>query len=108
MTAKKTKTEAAKAETPKAKKKAKPDKAPKAADTTATPAKVPEAAKTPAKKSAKAKPAGPKKLSALDAAAKVLGEEGRAMTSQEMIEAMAAKGYWSSPAGKTPSATLYA
>jgi hypothetical protein len=25
-----------------------------------------------------------------------------------MIEAMAAKGYWKSPAGKTPAATLYA
>jgi hypothetical protein len=30
------------------------------------------------------------------------------MTCQEMIEAMAAKGYWSSPGGKTPQATLYA
>jgi hypothetical protein len=49
----------------------------------------------------------PKKLSALDAAARVLSENGQAMTCQEMIEAMAAKGYWSSPGGKTPSATLY-
>ena len=49
----------------------------------------------------------PKKLSALDAAARVLGESGQAMNCQEMIEAMAAKGYWSSPGGKTPSATLY-
>jgi hypothetical protein len=48
-----------------------------------------------------------KKLSALDAAAKVLGEAGVALTCPEMIEAMAAKGYWSSPAGKTPAATLY-
>jgi hypothetical protein len=29
------------------------------------------------------------------------------MTCQEMIEAMATKGYWESPAGKTPHATLY-
>ena len=29
------------------------------------------------------------------------------MTCQELIGAMAAKGYWSSPAGKTPQATLY-
>jgi hypothetical protein len=50
----------------------------------------------------------PKKLSALDAAAKVLAEAGQAMTCQEMIDAMAAKGYWTSPGGKTPSATLYA
>jgi hypothetical protein len=37
----------------------------------------------------------------------VLAEEGRAMGCQEMILAMAAKGYWTSPGGKTPSATLY-
>ena len=49
----------------------------------------------------------PKKLGALDAAARVLSENGQAMNCQEMIEAMAAKGYWSSPGGKTPSATLY-
>ncbi len=29
------------------------------------------------------------------------------MTCQEMIDAMAAKGYWTSPGGKTPAATLY-
>lgn len=51
--------------------------------------------------------AKPKNLSALDAAAKVLAEAGQAMTCQEMIDAMAAKGYWTSPGGKTPSATLY-
>jgi hypothetical protein len=49
----------------------------------------------------------PKKLSALDAAARVLGESGQAMNCRELIEAMAAKGYWSSPGGKTPGATLY-
>jgi len=54
--------------------------------------------------------AGPKsgKLSALDAAARVLGEEGRSMNCKELIETMAAKGYWKSPAGKTPASTLYA
>jgi hypothetical protein len=30
------------------------------------------------------------------------------MTTKELIEAMGAKGYWTSPAGKTPAATLYA
>src|SRR5437016_5279130 len=60
--------------------------------------KTPKAAKTEAK---------PKKLSALDAAAKVLGEIGEAMNCQEMIQAMAEKGYWTSPGGKTPHATLY-
>jgi hypothetical protein len=48
-----------------------------------------------------------KKLSALDAAAKALAETGTAMACQEMIAAMAAKGYWTSPAGRTPQATLY-
>jgi hypothetical protein len=47
-----------------------------------------------------------KKVSALDAAAKVLAEAGQAMTCKEMIGAMAAKGYWSSPGGQTPDATL--
>jgi hypothetical protein len=47
------------------------------------------------------------KLSALDAAAKVLQEAGKPMNCQEMIQTMAAKGYWTSPAGKTPASTLY-
>jgi vancomycin resistance protein YoaR len=47
-----------------------------------------------------------KQFSALDAAAKVLAEAGTAMTTRQMIEVMAAKGYWSSPNGKTPHATL--
>jgi hypothetical protein len=38
----------------------------------------------------------------------VLAETGKAMTCPELIAAMAARGYWTSPAGKTPSATLYA
>ena len=47
------------------------------------------------------------KPSAIDAAAKVLGETGQAMTTKELIEAMATKGYWKSPHGLTPQATLY-
>ena len=46
--------------------------------------------------------------SALDAAARVLRESGQPMSCPELIEHMAAKGYWSSPKGKTPSSTLYA
>jgi hypothetical protein len=49
-----------------------------------------------------------KKLSALDAAARVLGESKEPMSCPAMIEAMAAKGYWKSPVGKTPASTLYA
>ena len=48
------------------------------------------------------------KPSALAAAARVLAETGQAMTCPELIAAMASKGYWTSPGGKTPSATLYA
>jgi hypothetical protein len=51
---------------------------------------------------------GDGKLSAIDAAAKVLAETGRAMSAKELIEAMAAKGYWTSPNGLTPHATLFA
>ncbi|MEX2186157.1 MAG: winged helix-turn-helix domain-containing protein [Pirellulales bacterium] len=71
------------------------------------------AAKKPAtRKKAKApartkKPKTAGKLSALDAAAKVLAESGEPMTTRDMIEAMASKGYWTSPAGATPDRTLY-
>ena len=47
-------------------------------------------------------------MSALDAAAKVLAETKRPMNAKEMIEAMDEKGYWRSPGGATPPATLYA
>ncbi|WP_417849400.1 winged helix-turn-helix domain-containing protein [Thalassoglobus sp.] len=46
-------------------------------------------------------------MSQLDAAVKVLTESKEPMTTKQMIEAMASKGYWSSPGGKTPWATLY-
>jgi hypothetical protein len=54
-------------------------------------------------------PAQPKekKTSALDAAARVLEEAGQPMNTQEMIKAMEEKGYWTSPGGLTPWATLY-
>jgi hypothetical protein len=52
-------------------------------------------------------PAPVKKLSALDAAARVLEETGQAMNCTELIAAMAAQGYWSSPKGRTPAGTLY-
>jgi hypothetical protein len=44
----------------------------------------------------------------LAAAAQVLAETGQAMSCQELIAAMAAKGYWTSPTGRTPASTLYA
>ena len=48
-----------------------------------------------------------KKLSALDAAAKLLAETGEPMNCQDMIKGMAEKGYWTSPGGQTPHATIY-
>ncbi len=38
----------------------------------------------------------------------MLGESAEAMAAKEMIDAMSAKGYWASPGGQTPHATLYA
>lgn len=49
-----------------------------------------------------------KRVSALDAAAQVLADAGQPMRAKEMIDAMAERGLWSSPGGKTPEATLYA
>ena len=66
----------------------------------------PEGAKK-TKKPKAPKPPKEKKTSALDAAAKVLGENGEPMNCQEMIKAMSDKGYWKSPGGLTPHATLY-
>jgi hypothetical protein len=71
----------------------------------ATPAEEPT---TPQTEAAAIPPPEAKKLSALDAALKVLAETGQAMSCPELIAAMAAKGYWSSPKGKTPASTLYA
>ena len=48
----------------------------------------------------------PKRLSALAAAHKVLCEATEPLNVQQMIEAMTSKGYWTSPGGKTPHATL--
>jgi hypothetical protein len=77
------------------------------ADAGNTSVKAEKKAKTPPQPK-EPKEAKAKKVSALDAAARVLEEAGEPMTSQAMIEAMAAKGYWSSPKGLTPHATLYA
>lgn len=78
------------------------------------------AKKAAPKKTTKAKPASTKgtkkaakprsssdKLSQIDAALKVLKEAGEPMNCVTMVEAMAAKGYWETPGGKTPHATLY-
>lgn len=71
-----------------------------------------------AKKPAPAKKSTPKtqvegqlalaKPSALDAATQILGEAGQVLNCPQLIEDMAAQGYWTSPAGKAPAGTLYA
>ena len=66
-------------------------------------------AKAP-KKATRAKRGGEggKRRSALDAAAQVLKKAGKPMNCKALITAMAEQDLWSSPAGKTPHATLYA
>lgn len=71
--------------------------------------KTPKAKGTKAAPAKKAKAASdkPKELSALDAAAQVLAASKEPMNAKQLIEAMAAKGLWTSPGGRTPHATLY-
>ena len=66
----------------------------------------PKAKKVKAPKPGKAAP--PKRLSALDAAARVLAASEVPMRAKEMVAQMEAQGLWRSPGGKTPEATLYA
>jgi HB1, ASXL, restriction endonuclease HTH domain len=68
-------------------------------------AKAPKAAK--AARAKKTAPVTGKKMSLIDAAAVVLAD-GEPRNAKQMIAAISAKGLWSSPAGKTPHATLYA
>jgi HB1, ASXL, restriction endonuclease HTH domain len=69
------------------------------------PAKVP-ATKASTKKT-KVEPET-KKSSALDAAARVLAGTREPMNAKDLVEQMAAKGFWTSSGGKTPHATLHA
>ena len=77
-----------------------------AAASTAASAPEQTVAKTKRQRKARAK-TQEKKLSAIAAAAKVLAETHTPMNCQELIDTMAGKGYWTSPGGKTPAATLY-
>jgi hypothetical protein len=67
----------------------------------------PKAASPKARVARSPKPKAPKKTSALDAAAKLLAAGKEPMTTQEMVDKMAAQGLWKSPGGKTPDRTLY-
>ncbi len=81
-------------------------KAKKATSKTRSPAKKTADKRTAPAKSTAAEKKG-RRPGALEAAAKVLAEAGEPLSTKKMIEAMAAKKYWSSPAGKTPDRTLY-
>jgi hypothetical protein len=75
-------------------------------------AKQPTSASTaePKKRSTKRTAKGekkPKAMSGLDAAAKVLEDAGEPMGVKQIVETAEAKGYWKSPGGKTPHATVY-
>ena len=74
----------------------------------AAPPPPPPAAQTAKKQRRPKQAAGQQRLSCLDAAVKVLTESRQPVSCPELIAAMAAKGYWTSRAGKTPAATLYA
>jgi len=67
------------------------------------------AAKKPVAKAQPAKKEAPKakKMSGLDAAAKVLAEAKEPLNTRTMVERALAKGYWKT-GGKTPAATIYA
>ncbi len=75
--------------------------------TTKPAAKTTKTAKAKAKTSKTKKVKADGKMSALDAAAKVLADAGEPMNTKAMIESMAAKNLWTSPGGATPWATLY-
>jgi hypothetical protein len=70
--------------------------------------KAPGTKPTKAPKASGAKEQKPKRMSGLDAAAKVLAESKEPMNATDLVKAMSEKGYWTSPGGKTPHATIYA
>ena len=73
----------------------------------AVPTVVPKKANKKPASDATTVAASEKKLSCVTAAIKVLTESTEPLNAKEMIDAMVAKGYWTSPGGKTPHATLY-
>jgi hypothetical protein len=82
-----------------------PKKSPRKPAATKAESKATPAKPAPAK-SEKEKPR-PEKLSAIDAAAKVLASAKEPLSTKQLIEAMAQQKLWSSPSGLTPQRTLY-
>jgi hypothetical protein len=70
--------------------------------------KTPATGPAPSPPEPAAAPPAPSQSSALDAAARVLRDSGKAMSCPELIAQMAVKGFWTSPKGRTPASTLYA
>ncbi len=70
-------------------------------------ADVPETSTEEVTKPEPKKAAEEKRVSAIDAAAQVLAEAAEPLNAKQLIDAIVAQGLWSSPAGKTPHATLY-
>jgi hypothetical protein len=87
--------------------KTKPQTVAKATSRQTTPVAT-EPTKTPKLATTRNKTQPDKHMSILEAAARVLSESSEPLTTRAMIEKMGTQGYWSSPAGKTPYATLYA
>jgi hypothetical protein len=79
---------------------------------TATTVEPPAPARTPKAKPAKAPKDAvaitPKRVSLIDAAAQVLARSKEPLNTRQLVEQVTQQGLWSSPNGKTPSATLYA
>ena len=69
--------------------------------------KTEKATKAP-KKANETKPEQPKRVTALDAAFRVLQEAGEPMTAPDIYAKMVEKKLWESPNGLTPAATIYA
>ncbi len=65
------------------------------------------AASKPKATIAKAAGQKPARLSALDAAAHVLAEAKAPLSCRQLIQIMAEKGLWKSPAGASPDRTVY-
>ena len=64
--------------------------------------------KAAAKKTAKKAPANQRQMSLMEAAIQVMRSVKQPMKAKDIYEHVAKKGLWSSPAGKTPVATLAA
>lgn len=67
-----------------------------------------KSAKTSSAKPKSEKPKKGKRMSGLDAAAKVLVESKEPLGCSDIVKTAGEKGYWKSPGGKTPAATLHA